>query len=89
MPPGFRQKAAERLRLQPGDRVLEIGCGTGRNLPPLRAAVGPTGSIYGVDISAGMLATGARAVRAAADGPTSICSSRTPPNSSRPSRSTA
>ncbi|MPZ38035.1 MAG: methyltransferase domain-containing protein [Rhizobiales bacterium] len=55
MPPRFREKAAERLQLRPGDRVLEIGCGTGRNLPPLRAAVGPTGSIYGVDISAGML----------------------------------
>jgi ubiquinone/menaquinone biosynthesis C-methylase UbiE len=41
--------------LKSGGRVLEIGCGTGRNLPPLRAAVGPTGTVYGVDISAGML----------------------------------
>jgi ubiquinone/menaquinone biosynthesis C-methylase UbiE len=55
MPPRFRQQAAERLRLNPGGRVLEIGCGTGRNLAPLRAAVGPTGTVYGVDISAGML----------------------------------
>jgi ubiquinone/menaquinone biosynthesis C-methylase UbiE len=55
-PPGFRQKAVERLRLRPGDRVLEIGCGTGRNLPYLRAAVATTGFVYGIDISAGMLA---------------------------------
>ncbi len=55
-PPGFRRNAIERLALRHGDRVLEIGCGTGRNLPYLRAAVGPTGSVYGVDISAGMLA---------------------------------
>ena len=41
--------------VHPGQRVLEIGTGTGRNLPPLRAAVGPTGAIYGVDISTGML----------------------------------
>jgi ubiquinone/menaquinone biosynthesis C-methylase UbiE len=55
-PPGFRRKAATRLGLAPGQRVLEIGCGTGRNLPFLQAAVGPTGCVYGVDLSAGMLA---------------------------------
>ncbi len=56
MPPGFRRKAAERLQLGPGSSVLEIGCGTGLNLPHLRAAVGPIGTVYGVDISTGMLA---------------------------------
>jgi ubiquinone/menaquinone biosynthesis C-methylase UbiE len=55
MPARFREKAAERLQLKPGDRVLEIGCGTGRNLRPLQAAVGPAGTVYGVDISNGML----------------------------------
>jgi demethylmenaquinone methyltransferase/2-methoxy-6-polyprenyl-1,4-benzoquinol methylase len=56
MPPGFRRKAAERLQIQPGGSVLEIGCGTGLNLPHLRDAVGPDGCVYGVDISSGMLA---------------------------------
>ena len=55
-PPGFRAKAVERLDLKAGGRVLEIGCGTGRNLPFLHRAVGPTGRIYGVDLSEGMLA---------------------------------
>jgi ubiquinone/menaquinone biosynthesis C-methylase UbiE len=55
LPPGFRRKAVARLDLRPGDHVLEIGCGTGRNLPYLREAVGPQGQVYGVDISAGML----------------------------------
>ena len=56
VPPHFRKRAAQRLGLRPGDRVLEIGCGTGRNFPHLRQAVGPNGRIYGVDLSSGMLA---------------------------------
>ena len=55
LPPGLRRRAADRLDLRPGNSVLEIGCGTGRNFPFLRKAVGPSGRIYGVDLSAGML----------------------------------
>jgi ubiquinone/menaquinone biosynthesis C-methylase UbiE len=54
-PPGFRAKAVAPLDLEAGGRVLEIGCGTGRNLPFLHRAVGPAGRIYGVDLSEGML----------------------------------
>jgi ubiquinone/menaquinone biosynthesis C-methylase UbiE len=56
VPPLFRARAAQQLGLRPGDRVLEIGCGTGRNFPYLREAVGPDGRVYGVDLSSGMLA---------------------------------
>lgn len=56
VPEGFRRRAVESIGLKHGDRVLEIGCGTGRNLPFLREAVGSTGHVYGVDLSAGMLA---------------------------------
>jgi ubiquinone/menaquinone biosynthesis C-methylase UbiE len=55
VPPHLRKRAAARLNLTPGGRVLEIGCGTGRNFPFLRDAVGPTGKVYGVDLSTGML----------------------------------
>ncbi len=55
IPTGLRRSAVAALDLGHGDRVLEIGCGTGRNLRFLRDAVGPTGKVYGVDLSAGML----------------------------------
>jgi ubiquinone/menaquinone biosynthesis C-methylase UbiE len=55
LPWGLRRSAVERLNLCPGDRVLEVGCGTGRNLPFLHKAVGVSGRIYGVDLSPGML----------------------------------
>jgi demethylmenaquinone methyltransferase/2-methoxy-6-polyprenyl-1,4-benzoquinol methylase len=54
--PPARRRAVAALRLKPGDTVLEIGAGTGRNFPYLVEAVGPTGTVIGVDASPGMLA---------------------------------
>ncbi|HEX8565988.1 MAG TPA: class I SAM-dependent methyltransferase [Pyrinomonadaceae bacterium] len=56
LPPSIRSKAVSRLELKRGSRVLEVGCGTGRNLAPLIEAVGAEGQVYGVDLSEGMLA---------------------------------
>jgi ubiquinone/menaquinone biosynthesis C-methylase UbiE len=54
--PPARRRAVAALGLAPGDVVLEIGAGTGRNFPYLLDAVGPTGTVIAVDASAGMLA---------------------------------
>lgn len=54
-PHRFRKKAVQRLALAPGETALEIGCGTGRNLPLLCDAVGASGQVFGVDASTGML----------------------------------
>lgn len=56
LPRGIRRRAVSRLELKPGASVLEVGCGTGRNLAPLLEAVGAEGRVYGVDVSEGMLA---------------------------------
>ncbi|HEX8844538.1 MAG TPA: class I SAM-dependent methyltransferase [Pyrinomonadaceae bacterium] len=55
LPRGIRGKAINRLELKPGGRVLEVGCGTGRNLALMVEAVGAGGHVYGVDLSEGML----------------------------------
>jgi phosphatidylethanolamine/phosphatidyl-N-methylethanolamine N-methyltransferase len=60
--PGFRRRAVARIGLKSGERVVEIGCGTGRNLALLRDAVGSEGHVIGVDASAGMLAQAQKVV---------------------------
>jgi demethylmenaquinone methyltransferase/2-methoxy-6-polyprenyl-1,4-benzoquinol methylase len=54
--PPARRRAVAALGLKPGDTVLEMGAGTGRNFPYLVEAVGPSGTVIGVDASPGMLA---------------------------------
>ncbi|MGW0585368.1 class I SAM-dependent methyltransferase [Streptomyces sp. NPDC002920] len=55
--------AVAELGLHAGDRVLDAGCGTGRALTPLRAAVGPSGVVLGADLTPDMLEAAARAGR--------------------------
>jgi SAM-dependent methyltransferase len=45
-----------RLDLQPGERVLELGAGTGEFALQLSSAVGPTGKVIASDVAPGMVA---------------------------------
>ncbi len=51
----WRELLVERLPVQRGDTVLDVGCGTGLCLPLLQHKLGPTGTIVGIDASEQML----------------------------------
>src|SRR5260370_31801647 len=51
----IRQRAIDLLRLKKGDRVLDVGCGTGLSFTALEGIVGLTGSIVGIEQSPEML----------------------------------
>ena len=56
----YRERAVRSLGLRPGGVVLDLGCGTGLNMPWLHDAVGEGGRIVCVDLSADMLSRARR-----------------------------
>lgn len=59
----YRHRGVEALALRQGDTVVEIGCGTGANFSALQRAIGPSGTIIGVDLTPAMLDQARRRVR--------------------------
>lgn len=62
---GWGRRVLERLAPRPGERILDVGCGTGRLTAELAAGL-HHGWVIGVDVSAAMLA------EAAAHGPAAV-----------------
>lgn len=60
-----RDELIERLGVMPGHRVLEMGCGTGRNLI-VAASRYPEARFYGIDVSTEMLTSAREAIARAA-----------------------
>jgi SAM-dependent methyltransferase len=50
------EETVRRAGVSPGDRVLDLCCGAGASLLPEARAVGPSGSVVGVDIAGPILA---------------------------------
>lgn len=57
--------ALDAARPQPGERVLDVGCGCGATVLELARRVGPQGKVTGVDVSVPMLARARQRVDAA------------------------
>jgi ubiquinone/menaquinone biosynthesis C-methylase UbiE len=53
--PAYRAAVAQ-AGIRRGGVAVDVGCGTGRALFPLREAVGPGGSVFAVDLTPEMLA---------------------------------
>jgi SAM-dependent methyltransferase len=51
----YKGRTFALLDLRPGQRVLDVGCGTGQDALAMAANVGPTGQVAGVDVSQTMV----------------------------------
>lgn len=60
------RKLLRAAALRPGERVLDVGCGTGIVARLAAEAVGPAGSVVGLDVEPGMLAVARSAAGEAA-----------------------
>jgi ubiquinone/menaquinone biosynthesis C-methylase UbiE len=62
---GFREKVLRLARLQPGEAVLDVGCGTGTLAITAKRHVGTTGRVCGIDASSEMIARASKKARKA------------------------
>lgn len=53
------RRLASLAGIRPGDRILDVGCGTGDSTLVLASLAGPEGLVVGLDISRGMLRSAA------------------------------
>jgi ubiquinone/menaquinone biosynthesis C-methylase UbiE len=61
----FRRELIDLARLTAGERVLDVGCGTGGLALAAKRRVGPAGVVHGVDPSAEMIEAARRKARRA------------------------
>ncbi len=54
------RRAVKLANLRKGERILDVGCGTGASAIPAAEAVGPNGSVLGIDVAAKLLDVAAK-----------------------------
>jgi ubiquinone/menaquinone biosynthesis C-methylase UbiE len=59
----IRDRGLSLLDARPGERILEVGFGTGSSIVALAQAVGGSGHVFGMDISPGMKAVAEARIR--------------------------
>lgn len=55
-----RQSVVRAVHLEPGQQVLDVGCGTGLSMPLMSERLGLTGHVIGIDPNQAMLAQAAK-----------------------------
>jgi ubiquinone/menaquinone biosynthesis C-methylase UbiE len=63
--PVFREKTLRLARIESGESVLDVGCGTGTLAIAAKQQIGPKGSVYGIDASPEMVDRATRKARKA------------------------
>ena len=61
----LRRRIISRAAFQPGDHVLDMGCGTGASFHALREAVGRSGRVTGIELTEDMALIARQRIRAA------------------------
>lgn len=66
--PVLRELTVKLTKIEPGDQVLEVGCGTGTLTLAAKEKAGPTGKVFGIDMIPEMIELSRRkAAQAGAD----------------------
>ena len=53
--PAIREMTLELAQIKPGDKVLDVGCGTGSLTIAAKVRTGPSGRVHGVDAAPEMI----------------------------------